>query len=98
MSELKPCPFCGGEVVEGMTETVGVFAYECKRCKAITIYPEGGITDGKWNTRAHAEEIEEIDFLEVIESELCGGTVTALEKALGLIKEKIAALRGKEGK
>lgn len=45
MSELKPCPFCGGNG-EAVFEIDGTVTVECVRC--------GALADGidAWNTRA----------------------------------------------
>lgn len=44
MSELKPCPFCGGEA-EAVHEINGMWTVECVKC--------GALVDGieAWNTR-----------------------------------------------
>ena len=45
MTELKPCPFCGGEA-EAVHEINGMWTVECTKC--------GALVDGiaAWNTRA----------------------------------------------
>lgn len=38
MSELKPCPFCGGEAYARFVKDKGTFGYtsvECKKCGAV---------------------------------------------------------------
>ena len=38
MSELKPCPFCGGEAYARFVKDKGAFGYtsvECKKCGAV---------------------------------------------------------------
>lgn len=35
MSELKPCPFCGGEAVVISASISGVFFIQCKSCPAM---------------------------------------------------------------
>ena len=71
MSELKPCPFCGGEA-----ETVGFDAPErwviCKRCKASTeSHTCADAAIEAWNTRA--ERICKFGFIESDGSLCCSG-------------------------
>lgn len=82
MSELKPCPFCGGEAWQFIPSDVrminkGCFV-ECKRCGVRTScgYPNGDTVDFSllvWNTRALtpkqqcADEMYEL--LETIEND-----------------------------
>ena len=54
MSELKPCPFCGGEAEQSITHTTHYDFYyiHCKQCKN----QSGSCTDksvvvNQWNTR-----------------------------------------------
>lgn len=49
MSELKPCPFCGGEA-EAVHEIDGFWTVECVKC--------GALVDGieAWNTRAGCKD------------------------------------------
>ena len=56
MSELKPCPFCGGEARRyyGNTECYGVC---CKKCSAkIYGYASKGSATKAWNKRAKEGE------------------------------------------
>ena len=55
MSELKPCPFCGGEpsLSSGYMgySTVGIYV-ECINCAAFSeMNPEEGIAVEAWNKR-----------------------------------------------
>lgn len=62
MSELKPCPFCGGEAEIVNTS---VFWAKCKECGAES--PEDGTSGSKsgakdcWNKRSYEDTIEEKD-------------------------------------
>lgn len=63
MSELKPCPFCGGEAVLKILSTDGIAMMPkimwhkvmCKKCEAIIActYAEEAIE--KWNRRVNDE-------------------------------------------
>ena len=57
MSELKPCPFCGGEAKAFYCEKSGTFDVQCQVCGAIPYigYRRGGMSPDEvieaWNTR-----------------------------------------------
>lgn len=57
MSELKPCPFCGGKADAQNTYAIGVWEAFCTVCGAHTGYPAGGCTEAEaieaWNRRAN---------------------------------------------
>lgn len=56
MSELKPCPFCGGEgciqkhVFVGYTDTFGVVCLDCC-CETRQFYETEAEAIEAWNTR-----------------------------------------------
>ena len=58
MTELKPCPFCGGEPkLELCGDYKELFVYRCSQCgKTPVLYSEGRRTIGGarriWNRRA----------------------------------------------
>lgn len=75
MTELKPCPFCGGEARQhaafacGASDMVGVYV-ECDGCGACskTAWGEGAQerSAAAWNSRAErtcciAEEVDEVE-------------------------------------
>lgn len=50
MSELLPCPFCGGEARYEYRSTKNVY---CTKCSAECV-------KGNWNTRANAHELAKV--------------------------------------
>ena len=56
MTDLKPCPFCGGEASVQTTYGYGVSEAFCLDCGAHTGHPPGGCTEAEaiaaWNARA----------------------------------------------
>lgn len=52
MSELKPCPFCGGEVTIWNTGFGIVKVIECKKCDLRFVY--------KWSVAGSNHELAEI--------------------------------------
>ena len=59
MSELKPCPFCGGQAKAFYCEESGTFDVQCQACGAIPYigYRRSGMSPDKvieaWNRRAN---------------------------------------------
>ena len=58
MAELKPCPFCGGNVSRGIG-IEGINFFNCHKCGAIVSFNNGYTNThknkavGYWNTRAN---------------------------------------------
>ena len=63
MTELKPCPFCGGEPrIQGHTfhehsSTYGVVCLDCG-CETRQFYPSAKEAEEAWNRRASDEQAE----------------------------------------
>lgn len=59
MSELEPCPFCGGEADYHIHERIGV---ECLACGAgfATVFGSREEAAEAWNRRAEAEQLREL--------------------------------------
>lgn len=57
MTELKPCPFCGGEAEYGANSVQGYEYVRCASCKARTwsCYETKEQAAQAWNTRAERE-------------------------------------------
>ena len=55
MQELKPCPFCGGEVMAIRNHTPQICGFWCETCnyEIKYSYPDEAIRT--WNKRAEAE-------------------------------------------
>lgn len=53
-NELKPCPFCGGEVTHDQMMD-GAMSYQCAKCGLNARWPDDvfgyGDTSEAWNTR-----------------------------------------------
>lgn len=55
MSDLKPCPFCGGQVTPWDTGFGVVSVVECKTCRTRFVFPwdrKGNDLFEFWNRRA----------------------------------------------
>ena len=60
MTELKPCPWCGGKVTMGYGVDTCTYVYRCSKCSAfIQLYygVKDEAIDG-WNNRYTDEELE----------------------------------------
>ena len=93
MSELKCCPFCGGEVeVKSRSSNFfdSVFEIVCRECgcrQAPSINKEAAINT--WNTRKPMDNI--VEKLEEEKSD-CGertGYFKGIEKAINIVKQEI---------
>jgi hypothetical protein len=54
MSELKPCPFCGGEPTESIEDSWGNAAISCQECCYVVL------GEKLWNTRATDKSTERL--------------------------------------
>ena len=72
MSELKPCPFCGGEEpnpLEHDTDCYYRMFYEMMLPRSEVVYPEEKLREA-WNTR-HERTCEFIPFVEESDDGYC---------------------------
>lgn len=62
MNELKPCPFCGGEIICGKGYA-GIIFFKCPECRAIVSFDNSDCeltieaVIEKWNRRENHEQI-----------------------------------------
>ena len=93
MSEIKPCPFCGGEAkLIGLAEAPEAYV-DCTKCCPMSNSDEGAIK--KWNTR-HGEIALLDKVLYAIETrqecvEFEGGG-----RALAILRKDVEAMNGGE--
>ena len=72
MSELKPCPFCGGKA---KLYTDGLTLIICQDCNLTVSNSERSIIKltGQWNTRNESKDITEL--MEFINSPIVGNEI-----------------------
>ena len=101
MSELKRCPFCGGEVwfkIAELDAFRNVYSFLCKDCDMEIIYPYSNEEEAinAWNTRKPIEKVlqrleeerkEGIEYYNNSNDDYFDGTADGVEIAIDIIKE-----------
>lgn len=107
MSELKPCPFCGGEPSAASVGGLNyiIFCSQCQQAKVDSNWYDGdlALTKASWNTRSPAiarEAIEEaVEHAEEVMRVDMGGMLLArsmIRKTLGAVGDYAGSIGNNE--